>query len=157
VTIDVPYRTPLTMGRTDVWVKTGLDIDWALDPKDKDHLEVRPDDRLGALIDAVENLGFSFHTADVMSSSHGAFTKRSFVQELEFKPRSGPFSGRLDEIELVPMPAADGIEVVVEVDKRGGLFEEMGDWDESKTSLRYDHADPDRLEDELASAIERRT
>jgi sporulation-control protein len=156
VTVDVPYRTPLTMGRTEVWVKTGLDIDWAIDPKDKDYLEVRPDDRLQALIDAVEELGFSFHTADVMSSTHGAFTARSFVQELEFKPRSGPFSGRLDEIEIVPMPSADGIEVVVEVDKRGGLFEEMGDWDESKTSLQFDHADADRLTDELHTAIDRR-
>lgn len=156
VTIDVPYRTPLTMGGTDVWIKTGLDIDWAIDPKDKDYVEVRPDERLRALLDAVEELGFSFHTADVMSASHGGFTAQSFVQELEFRPHGGPFSGRVDEIELVPTFDADGVEVVVEVDKRGGLFEEMGDWDESKTSIRFDHADGDRLTEQLRSAIDRR-
>lgn len=154
VTVDVPYRTPLTMGRTDVWVKTGLEIDWALDPTDEDYLEVRPDDRLAALIDAVEDLGFSFHTADVMSSSRGGFTARSFVQDLEFRPRSGQFRGRLDELELVPMPSAESVEVVVGVDDRGGLFEELNERDDSGRSLTFDHADADRLADDLAGLIE---
>jgi sporulation-control protein len=156
VTIDIPYRTPLTKGRTDVWIKTGLDIDWAIDPKDKDRIQVEPDDRLTALQHALKRLGFSFHSADVMSSSRGAFTTRSFVQELEYKPTSGEFHGRLDEIEIVPIPSANETEVVVEVDKRGGLFEEMADWDEGKTSMTFDHADVDRLEEELRQTIERK-
>ena len=41
------------------------------------------------------------------------------------------------------------------MDKRGGLFEEMGDWDETKSSMTFDHADSQRLEDDLTSLIER--
>jgi sporulation-control protein len=154
VTIDVPYKTPLTMGRTGVWVETGLDIDWAIDPQDRDQLEVDPDARLEALIDAIGSLGFRFHSADVMASTQGGFMTRSFVQELEFRPREGPFAGRLEDIEVIPVPDSSDVEVVVEVDKRTGLLDEIASWDDSRSSLSFDHADADRLRGDLEAAIE---
>jgi len=36
VSVDVPYHTPVTLGKTKVWLDTGLDIDWAVDPDDRD-------------------------------------------------------------------------------------------------------------------------
>lgn len=153
VEIEIPYNTPLTMGSTDVWIRTGLDIDWAVDPKDKDEIEVRPDERLQAMFDAVEDLGFSFHSSEVMKSTHGSFTSQSFVQEFEFKPHGGPFAGDLDELELIPMPSPDGVEVIVEVDRRGGIFDAMGDWDETKTQMHFTEADPDALQEQFEALI----
>jgi len=153
VSIEIPYNTPLTMGSTAVWIRTGLDIDWAVDPKDKDEIQVRPDDRLQAMFDAVEALGFSFHSSEVMKSSHGSFTSQSFVQEFEFKPHGGPFAGELDELELIPMPSEDEVDVIVEVDRRGGIFDAMGDWDETKTQMSFADADADALEEQFETLI----
>lgn len=155
VTIDVPYRTPLTMGHTDVWIRTGLDIDWAVDPKDKDHIEVRPDARIQALFDAMESMGFSFKDAECKRAVYSTFGDRTFVQELEFRPFSGEFADDVDEVELLPMPSEDEVTVVVEVDRRGGFFEEVGDFDESKDSYSYTGADAAAIEADLRELIRR--
>jgi len=63
VTFEVPRETPVTMGKTEVWLDTGLDVEGALDPDDRDHVEVRPGPHLDALFDALEDLGFGFYTA----------------------------------------------------------------------------------------------
>ncbi|RBI62519.1 SpoOM family protein [halophilic archaeon] len=147
VTIDVPRDTPVTVGRTNVWLETGLDIDWAVDPDDEDPLRVDPGPRLATVFDALESLGFTVRTAECEAVPGGLFSG-SFVQEIEFVPRSGPFSGQIDELEVVPRPAEDSLEVGLEVDRRGGLLSEMSDLDESLTRLRFT--------DESAAEVERR-
>ncbi|WP_158059421.1 sporulation protein [Halorussus halophilus] len=155
VEFTIPYSTPTTMGHTDVWVETGLDIDWALDPEDKDYIEVEPSPRLQAVFDAVESLGFTFHTAECQADPHGAFTsRRSFIQEFEFKPRSGPFAGDFDELELVPRESEGELTVHVEIDKRGGLLAEMADMDERRATLTVADADSRSVEADLRRTIE---
>ncbi len=36
VELDIPWNTPVTIGDSSVWLETGLDIDMAVDPSDKD-------------------------------------------------------------------------------------------------------------------------
>ena len=153
--LTIPYGTPVTMGHTDVWVETGLDIDWALDPEDKDYIEVEPSPRLQALFDAVESLGFSFHTAECQADPRGVFTsRRSFIQEFEFKPHSGPFSSDFDELELVPRESEGELTVHVEIDKRGGLLSEMADTDERRATFTVTDADADAIAQDLRRTIE---
>ncbi|WP_254544146.1 sporulation protein [Halomarina pelagica] len=135
VTIDVPPETPVTLGRTDVWVETGLDIKLAVDPDDTDPVEVHPGPRMRTLFDAVEDLGFTLRTAECRAAPGGLFGGRRFVQEFEFRPTSGPFAGTLDELEVVCLPSADALEVRLEIDRRGGLLSEMMDVDERMASL----------------------
>ncbi|WP_433631527.1 sporulation protein [Halomicrococcus sp. NG-SE-24] len=153
VTIDVPRDTPVTVGRTNVWLETGLDIDWAVDPDDEDPLQVAPGPRLATVFDALESLGFTVRTAECEAAPGGLFSG-SFVQEIEFVPRSGPFSGRLDELEVVPRPTADSLEVGLEVDRRGGLLSEMSDLDERLTRLRFTDESADEVERRLREEIE---
>ncbi|WP_435349686.1 sporulation protein [Haloarchaeobius sp. HRN-SO-5] len=153
VEVTVPYGTPLTMGSVKVWLKTGLDIDWALDPKDTDHVEVTPDARMSALFDAVEDLGFVFHSTEVERASFGH--SHPFVQEFEFKPRSGPFTGALDELEVICAPSENAVEAYLEIDRRGGLLSEMTDTDESRARLTVDGTDTDAIRSELRTLVER--
>lgn len=153
VTIDVPYDTPVTMGNTEVWLDTGLDIDWAIDPDDTDHVEVRPDPLRRDLFDALESLGFSLRTAEC-EASESLFADQRFVQEFEYVPRSGPFAGELDELEIVTKPEGNGFDLLIEVDRRGGLLAEQFDADESYERLSLDGTSGD-LERRLRSAIER--
>ena len=152
VEFTVPYGTPLTRGGVKVWLKTGLDIDWALDPKDKDHIEVQPDERMAALFEAVEDLGFGFHSSEVERTRFGH--SHPFAQEFEFRPRSGPFTGDLDELELICAPTAEEVQVHLEIDRRGGLLSEMAEADESRDSFRFDDSDTDSIRSELRRRIE---
>lgn len=155
VEIEVPYGTPVTVGNVDVWVETELDIDWAVDPEDKDYLDVEPTPRLRAAFDALEDLGFSFYSAECEADPYGRYgAGQSFVQEFEFRPQAGPFRGDLDEVELVARESADELTLFVEVDRRGGLLSEMAELDESKTSLTVTTTDVDRIREEFRRTLD---
>lgn len=154
-TIDIPYTTPVTLGNVDVWVETELEIDMAVDPEDKDYLDVQPTARMQAVFDAAEELGFSFRSAECEADPYGRYTSgRPFVQEFEFRPQSGQFVGDLDEIELVFVPSAEQLTVYLEVDRRGGLLSELTDTDERKTQFVVTDASASEVTEKLRSVIE---
>ncbi|WP_255151449.1 sporulation protein [Halorarius halobius] len=155
VTLEVPYHTPVTLGNVRVWVETELDISLAVDPEDTDPLDVQPTPRMQALFDAAEQLGLSLRSADCEADPYGRYVGRRFYQEFEFRPSGGPFAGDLDELEFVPDPGPDALDVYVEVDRRGGLLSEMAETDESKTSLSVTATDADRVADQLRETVER--
>ncbi len=152
--LEIPYATPLTMGDARVWVETDLEISMAVDPEDRDPLEVRPTDRMQAVFDAAEDLGLSFRTADVEADPYGRYVGRRFVQEFEFRPAGGEFRGDLDEVEVVFDPSADALDVYLEVDRRGGLLSELADADERKTGFALSSADRDAARDRLRSELD---
>ncbi|WP_248908738.1 sporulation protein [Halocatena marina] len=154
--IEIPYNTPVTIDRVDVWIETELEIDLALDPEDKDYLDVRPTPRMQALFDAAEDLGFSLRKSACQADPYGRYTTgRPFVQEFEFRPQSGPFAGRVDEIELVCDAGSDALAVTVEVDRRGGLLSEMTDMDERKTQITIRSTDRNQIANQLSEILER--
>lgn len=153
--IEIPYHTPVTMGRVDVWIETELEIDLAVDPEDTDHLTVQPTPRMEALFDAAEAMGFILRSSECHADPFGRYTStRSFVQEFEFRPQSGPFVGAVDEIELICQPAPDVLTVFVEVDRRGGIFSELTDTDERHAQFTVRDANPERIADQLTELIE---
>ena len=152
--VEIPWGTPLTLGGVDVWLETELDVT-GVDPEDEDYLDVWPTDRMRAVLDAVEALGLSLHTAkneEVPGWGHGRF-----VQEFEFRTSGGPFAGDLDEIELIFDPTPERLTVAVEVDRRGGLLSELTETDERRDSLVVETADADAVERDLRQVIERHT
>ena len=155
VQIDVPYGTPVTLGNVDVWVETELDIDWAVDPEDRDYVDVEPTSRLQAAFDAMDELGFSFRSAECEADPYGRYgSGQHFVQEFEFTPQAGPFRGDLDEVELVARESADELTLFVEIDRRGGLLSELAETDESKTTLTVRDADVATVRDDLERLLE---
>ena len=155
VSIEIPYGTPVTIGNVDVWVETELDIDWAVDPEDRDYLDVEPTPRLQAVFDAMDDLGFSFRTAECEADPYDRYgSGHQFVQEFEFRPQTGRFRGDLDEVELVAGENADELTLFVEIDRRGGLLSEMAETDESKTSLTVRDADAATVRDDLERVLE---
>ncbi len=132
---DLPLDTPLTIGKTKVWVQTGLDIKHAVDPNDHDDIAIAPAPVTGAVLKALENLGFRMRNADC-EQAKGIFRNRlPFVQEFEFVPTGGPFKGRFDEIEVVFRPQGRATEVIMQLDRRargfGGMLAEALEMDES--------------------------
>jgi sporulation-control protein len=152
--LNLPHEMPLTLGRTPVYVRTGLDIKSAINPRDRDYLEVRPHPLMQRVLQAVENLGFHMYKVDCEYTHHfsGAYP---FVQEFEFRP-NGQYRNALDELEVVFRLKPEGLEVLLELDKRArgwqGLLEEAFDVDERYARLFVKQSD--LYERDLEAAID---
>ncbi|RRJ31428.1 sporulation protein [Halocatena pleomorpha] len=155
VSIDVPYSTPVTLGGVDVWIETELDIDFAVDPEDRDHLDVRPTPRLQTVFDVIDDLGFSLHTADCEADPYGHYTDHRFVQEFEFRATAGRFRDRLDELEIIAQPGPQKLELFVEIDRRAGLLSEMADIDEQTERMTVRSTDAAAIRADITALIEK--
>lgn len=157
----LPYRTPLTIGRAPVWVKTELDIRGAIDPNDNDRIEVVPTHAIHTILEALNVLGFSFRKAECEYASRLG-GGQPFVQEFEFIPTSH-FRGQLDELEVMFYPSANKLDIILQIDRKarglGSLFAEALDWDESFVRCSFTReqlsAGPNAVAQSLAAIISR--
>ena len=156
----LPYDTPLSIGRSKVWVTTGLDIKGAVDPSDKDYLKVMPNSLMSAVFNSVEQLGFRIREAECEEAPRRLRGRLPFVQEFEFVPTSGLFRGRLDELEVFFFPAGNGtLDIMFQVDRRArvlsGLFSEALGTDETNVRLTITNEDIPSLQQKIQNAIQR--
>lgn len=114
-------QAPLSIGKSTTWLKTNLDIDYALDKSDKDYIEVVPNQLQAAVLSAIEEMGFEMVDAEC-EGCEGHRGQLPFIQEFEFKARRGDFRGKLDELELVMMASGDQLRVHLEIDRRARGF-----------------------------------
>ncbi|MDY7226736.1 sporulation protein [Hyalangium rubrum] len=145
-TLEVPLTTPVTLGKVPVWLKTGLDIDNAIDPKDTDQLEVLPHPHMQAVLNAVKHLGFRLKTSTCEYSTSKSRLE-PFVQEIEFYPPES-FGVSVRELELIFFLEPHRVEVLVEVDRKGsgvgGLLARAFDMDERKNFIRFSQEELER-------------
>ncbi|MEC3993320.1 sporulation protein [Actinacidiphila sp. DG2A-62] len=137
-TMEVPWETPVTMfmGRTltgmRVGVTTELAIARAVDKGDLDPVNVHPLPAQEALLDAFGQLGFAFKSADLEKGRlHHTRQRLPFYQEIEFRPPSR-YRG-LSEVELTFVADGREMDVVLEMDKKPGLFSAGSDTHRSFT------------------------
>ncbi|WP_462411906.1 sporulation protein [Neobacillus sp. Marseille-QA0830] len=159
-TFGLPYDTPLSIGRSKVWITTGLDIKGGADPSDKDYIKVMPNPLMSAVFHAIDSLGFRMREADCEEAPRRLRGRLPFVQEFEFVPVSGPFRGRLDELEVVFFPAGTGtLDLMVQVDRRArglaGLFSEALGVDETNVRMTVSSADIPAMQQKIHSLIQR--
>ncbi|EST37742.1 sporulation protein [Streptomycetaceae bacterium MP113-05] len=130
--LEVPWEAPITnfMGRhltgMHIGVVTELEIARAVDSGDLDPVNVHPLPAQQAVLDAFGSLGFRFKSAD-MERGHirGTRQRLPFYQEIEF---FAPEQYRgLNAVELSFVADHREMDVVLEMDKRPGLFNEGGD------------------------------
>lgn len=152
----LPYETPLTMGRQPVYLRTGLDIKNAIDPGDSDFIEVRPHPLMEKVLDAIHLIGFQLFKVDCEYNRYLG-RRYPFVQEFEFRP-TGPYRSRLEELEAVFHLRDGELEVLLELDKRArgflGAIEEAFNLDERYARFRLTAADLNRPTDMIADQID---
>ncbi|PRY35161.1 sporulation protein [Umezawaea tangerina] len=129
----IPWETPITaVGSTHlhgmtVGVRTELVIAGAPDKGDLDPISVHPLPSQDRVLDAFGALGFQFRKADVEAGHlHGVPQELGFYQEIEFYPPA-QFGGRISQVELTFVANPHELYVVLEADKRGGMFSSGGD------------------------------
>ncbi|MEU6345608.1 sporulation protein [Streptomyces sp. NPDC046977] len=130
--LEIPWETPITtfLGRhltgMNVGVTTELAIARAVDSSDLDPINVHPVPAQQALLDAFGRLGFSFKNADLERGHiRGTRQRLPFYQEIEFfAPQQ--YRG-MTQVELSFIADGHEMDVVLEMDKKPGLFSEGSD------------------------------
>ncbi|MGM1061480.1 sporulation protein [Saccharothrix sp. Mg75] len=152
--LPVPWETPITAvegqplpGMT-VGVRTELVISGAPDKGDLDPVLVGPLPSQDRVLQAFGQLGFQFRSADVEAGRiHGVHQELGFYQEIEFFPPA-QFAGRVNQVELTFVTSPHELVVVLEADKRGGVFSSGGD-----VFGRFHASHQDALHTDWASVI----
>lgn len=162
---DVPWETPITEvygqhlhGMT-MGLTTELEVARAVDKSDLDLVAVHPLPAQERILDALLRLGFRFGRADVERGRvYGAQQQLPFYQEIEFHPPSA-YASAISQLELTFLPTAEQLQVVLEIDKHGGLFTE-GQEAFGRFEVGYDEVDevdwPARLDDWIRESAQRR-
>ncbi|MEU4800583.1 sporulation protein [Streptomyces sp. NPDC023327] len=130
--LEIPWETPVTsiegqqLRGMNIGVTTELEIARAVDSGDLDPINVHPLPAQQAILDAFIQLGFRFKSAD-MERGHirGTRQKLPFYQEIEFYPPQ-QYRG-LNQVELSFVADDREMDVVLEMDKKPGLFSEGSD------------------------------
>ncbi|MFJ4326970.1 sporulation protein [Streptomyces tricolor] len=125
--VALPWETPVTelygqpLGVV-LGVRTELAVAGAKDKGDLDQLTVGPLPAQEAILEALGQLGFGFKSADLEYGRIGGTGQQlPFHQEIELTP-APQYAHQVNEIELTFLASPAGLEVVLEADKRGGLF-----------------------------------
>lgn len=155
--LSLPLDTPITAGKTKVWVQTELDIKNAVDPEDKDYIEVKPSKLAASVLEAVKGLGFRLRQTECEQASGRFRGHYPFMQEFEFVP-TGQFRSHLDELEVVFLSQTEqSVELLMQIDRKvkglGSLFAEALDMDESFVRTTITTQDLPNLQAKLQQII----
>lgn len=125
--LEIPWETPITMidgtplRGMNIGVTTELEIARAVDSGDLDPINVHPLPAQQAILDAFIQLGFRFKSADMERGTiRGTRQKLPFYQEIEFLPPQ-QYRG-INQVELSFVSDDREMDVVLEMDKKSGLF-----------------------------------
>ncbi|RKN38415.1 sporulation protein [Micromonospora endolithica] len=147
--LPVPWETPITdvygqrlHGMT-MGLRTELAIARAVDKSDLDQVNVHPLPVHERILEAFQRLGFRFKHAD-LERGHIRGTQQTlpFYQEIEFFA-APQYASVINECELTFVTGRQGVDVILECDKRGGFLSAGHD-----VIGRYQvsHADVDRVD-----------
>jgi sporulation-control protein len=124
----VPYETPLTtvagvaLPDIEVVLRTELEVARAFDSSDSDPVAVDPLPAQETIVQALLHLGFRVLRSDVEHGSlRGVDQTLPFYQEIEFHP-SAKYAAALNKLEATFVPGPFATQVVLELDRRGGLL-----------------------------------
>ncbi|MER6401541.1 sporulation protein [Kitasatospora sp. NPDC059973] len=126
--VQVPFEAPVTvvagqhLHGMQLGVRTEVDIAGALDKGDSDPLEIEPLAVQRRILDSLLQLGFRFRSADLEAGHiRGTGQTLPFYQEIEFSA-APQYAHACNSLEVSFVTTAQRVEVVLEADKRGGLF-----------------------------------
>jgi sporulation-control protein len=124
----LPWETPITAVNGQLLhgmvmgIRTEVSIAKAVDKSDLDAIHVEPLPVQQRILDAFAQLGFVFKGADLeYGQIYGLQQTLPFYQEIEYFP-APQYAQGINEVELTFVTTPHAVEVVLEFDKRGGMF-----------------------------------
>ena len=154
--VEIPPWTPVTREDCRVWLKTGLDVSWALEPSDEANLEIAPGRYVVSLLAAVEELGFDYEGSEVREP--GWLEDWPFLQAFRFAPTAEPYRSTVDDLTVVCHPRETDLKTILEIDEREAaeVYTEV-EYDEQEVVHIFETADAGRIRRQLESLLDRYT
>ncbi|OJF15110.1 sporulation protein [Couchioplanes caeruleus] len=156
--ITLPWETPLThaygrkLSGMSLGLRTEVTLEEAVDNGDVDIIAVHPLPAQEAVLEAVVQLGFQFRHADVERGAiYGVSQDLPFYQEIQFTPPMA-YSREMDELEVTFVADVEGVEVILEMEKHGGLLRRPRD---RYARLRLTHAEAEAGPRDWTAAVEK--
>jgi sporulation-control protein spo0M len=144
----------MSFGPSRVDLLTALSVDWAIDPRDQDPIDIQPGPLAERTHQALRVLGFELSRASLVMWRNGTWR-----QEVVFRPAVEPWTSRLDEVGLVFIPGALRIEIWLEIDRASLTSRPPGDGD--RIGLDWPReafpADPEQIAAELDRTLRQYT
>lgn len=127
----------------------------AADPTDDDTVDIAPDAHLGALLDALDRLGFTANHVEIEETPW--LDRRQFLQAFAFTPDGDQWPD-LDGVTVMPVLRGEGLRVFVEIDKHEDA-EDLTDqeYDKQEVTITIDTTHTDMIQRRLESTIESHT
>jgi sporulation-control protein len=126
--IPTPHELPITvvnghhtMPNNGVYVRTAMDIAYAMDASDHDRFEIAPHPAMDSVLQAIEYLGFDLLKVDI-EHGHLQGSNMPFFQEFEYRAYRTNYASRMNEIEISFIGRQNEVEVVLEIDKRSNFM-----------------------------------
>jgi sporulation-control protein len=148
-TFPTPWETPITsvfgqpLHGMVMGMRTELAVARAVDKGDLDPVVVHPLPVQERILDGFARLGFQFKRADLERGHlRGVHQTLPFYQEIEFYA-APQYARILNEVELTFLASANAVDVILEFDKRGGLFTSGHD---TVNRFTVDHASADQVD-----------
>jgi sporulation-control protein len=145
----LPWETPITavygqpLHGMVMGVRTEVSIARAVDKGDLDALHVNPLPVQQRILDGFAQLGFGFKGADLeYGQIAGVHQTLPFYQEIEYFA-APHYAHAINEVELTFVTTPYTVEVILEFDKRGGMFTSGGD---GYGRYTVDHATADTVD-----------
>ncbi len=110
---------PCRNNQSQVWLETGLEVDLAIDPSDRDPLSIAPTRTMITCMEAMERCGLRMVKADIEFGTlrgNGFASTIGCYQELEYRPESR--LTRLNEVELSFITRSGVTHLFIEVDRK---------------------------------------
>ena len=154
----LPVDSPVTIGNTRVWVATELAIRSGVDSDDKDYIEIRPGKIATKVFEEVQQLGFRLRKVECEQAPSKYRRHYPFIQEFEFVTTSGPFRGKLDELEITFLSQTEqAVDILMKVDRKarglGGFLAEALDVDETHVRMTITQEELHHVRDMLSRTI----
>jgi sporulation-control protein len=145
----VPWETPITdvfgqhLSGMTMGLRTELEVARALDKGDLDAVNVHPLPIQERILEGFGRVGFRFKGADLERGHlRGVRQTLPFYQEIEFYPAQ-QYAGRINEVEVTFIANQQGVDVIIEFDKRGGLLSSGSD---AVSHFQVGHHDADSVD-----------
>ncbi|GLC88829.1 sporulation protein [Lysinibacillus piscis] len=157
IALTLPLDTPITIGKTQVWLQTGLDIKNAVDPTDKDFIRIQPTDLATHVLNTIQGLGFRLREAECEHAPAKLRGAYPFIQEFEYVP-TGQYRGHLDELEITFLSqSTSSVDILMQVDRKvrgiGSFFAEALNMDESHVRTTITTQDLPTIQTKLQQLI----
>lgn len=111
----MPYETPMTIHRTSVWIRTGLEIKSTIDPKDHDTIEILEHPNILKIRESLATIGFYQTSVEQVFLPKNRFTIFPVGQQFSYKT-SGSLTSLVTEIKIMYFVCEKGIHLIFELD-----------------------------------------